>query len=183
MSDAAFVTLTPAKKRIAVFLDGTWNTVNDNTNVWRLKALCAPESKDGMQQCLYYNPGVGTKYEDERRACIERVKRCHQRLDRARILGGPIVCGIRCPDGDQWWPNSRAPDRAQRPHCLAGHVRLELRNVVAKYPFERAHGFPRIQPNSGHRDYSRLSCGVRETQLGPNVGSQRRCLRGGSVDR
>jgi hypothetical protein len=41
----------------------------------------------------------------------------------------------------------------------------------------------RVQPNSGHRDYSRLSCGVRETQLGPNVGSQRRCLRGGSVDR
>src|SRR5262249_10173718 len=39
----------------------------------------------------------------------------HQRLDRARILGGPIVFGIRCPDGDQWWPNSMAPDRAQGP--------------------------------------------------------------------
>jgi hypothetical protein len=25
---------------------------------------------------------------------------------------------------------------------MAGHVRLELRNVGAKYPFERAHGFP-----------------------------------------
>ena len=33
------------KKRIAVFLDGTWNTVNDNTNVWRLKALCESKSK------------------------------------------------------------------------------------------------------------------------------------------
>jgi hypothetical protein len=29
----------------------------------------------------------------------------------------------------------------------------DLRNVVAKYPFERSHGFPRIQPNSVHRDY------------------------------
>ena len=35
---------------------------------------------------------------------------------------------------------------------LAGHVRLELRNVGAKYPFESSHGFPRIQPNSGDRD-------------------------------
>jgi hypothetical protein len=26
-------------------------------------------------------------------------------------------------------------------------VGLELRNVVAKYPFERSHGFPGIQPN------------------------------------
>ena len=25
------------RKRVALFLDGTWNTVNDNTNVWRLK--------------------------------------------------------------------------------------------------------------------------------------------------
>ena len=35
---------------------------------------------------------------------------------------------------------------------------VELRNVVAKYPFERSHRFPVIQPNSGHRDYSRSSC-------------------------
>jgi hypothetical protein len=43
----------------------------------------------------------------------------------------------------------------ERPDCLAGHVRLELRNVVAKYPFERSHRFP---VKSGRRDYSRLSC-------------------------
>ena len=29
------------KNRIALFLDGTWNNVSDNTNVWRLKSLCA----------------------------------------------------------------------------------------------------------------------------------------------
>jgi hypothetical protein len=41
-----------------------------------------------------------------------------------------------------------------------------LRNVVAKYPVERSYGFPASQPNSGHGDYSRLSCGVGDTQLG-----------------
>jgi hypothetical protein len=29
---------------------------------------------------------------------------------------------------------------------------------------------PGIKPNSGHRDYSRLSCGGGETQLGPSAG-------------
>src|SRR5438046_8276645 len=37
---------------------------------------------------------------------------------------------------------------------------LELRNVDANYLFERSHRFAGIQPNSGFRDYSRLSCGV-----------------------
>src|SRR6266566_7004665 len=31
----------------------------------------------------------------------------------------------------------------------------DLRNVVAKYPFERLHRFSVIEPNSGRRDYSR----------------------------
>jgi hypothetical protein len=31
---------------------------------------------------------------------------------------------------------------SQRPDCVAGVVGLELRNVVAKYPFERSHRFP-----------------------------------------
>jgi hypothetical protein len=62
---------------------------------------------------------------------------------------------------------------------VAGHVRLELTNVVANYPFERSHRFPGTQPNSGYRDYSRLSCGgggVRSSGLMP--GSQQGCLRG-----
>jgi uncharacterized protein (DUF2235 family) len=45
-------------KRIALFLDGTWNTVNDNTNVYRLKSLCAA----GDDQLCYYSAGVGTQY-------------------------------------------------------------------------------------------------------------------------
>ena len=32
------------KKRLAVFLDGTFNAVDDNTNVWRLKSVCAAKS-------------------------------------------------------------------------------------------------------------------------------------------
>ena len=48
---------------------------------------------------------------------------------------------------------------------MADVVGLELRNVVAKYPFERPHEFLGIQPNSGFGDYSRLSCGVGDTQL------------------
>jgi hypothetical protein len=48
---------------------------------------------------------------------------------------------------------------SQRPDCVAGHVRLELRNVGAKYPFESSYRFPGIQANSCHRDHSRLSCG------------------------
>ena len=48
---------------------------------------------------------------------------------------------------------------------MAGVEGFELRNVVANYPFERSDRFAGIQPNSGHRDHSRLSCGGRNTQL------------------
>jgi uncharacterized protein (DUF2235 family) len=45
-------------KQIALFLDGTWNNVDDNTNVWRLKSLCAKSS----EQLAYYSAGVGTQF-------------------------------------------------------------------------------------------------------------------------
>ena len=48
----------PGSKRIALFLDGTWNTVDDNTNVWRLKSLCASDPV----QISYYSAGVGTQF-------------------------------------------------------------------------------------------------------------------------
>lgn len=47
------------RKRLAVFLDGTWNAVGTNTNVWRLRCLCADMSADGVAQLRYYDPGVG----------------------------------------------------------------------------------------------------------------------------
>src|SRR5260221_9553531 len=54
----------------------------------------------------------------------------------------------------------------------------DLRNVGANYPFEKSLRFVGIQPNSGHRDYSRLSCGDGDTQLGPSARSQQGCLLG-----
>lgn len=49
-------------KRLALFLDGTWNTVSDNTNVWRMRALIAAQSADGAEQRAYYSTGLGTKF-------------------------------------------------------------------------------------------------------------------------
>jgi uncharacterized protein (DUF2235 family) len=45
-------------KRLALFLDGTWNTVQDNTNIWRMKSLCLTAA----EQVTYYSVGVGTQY-------------------------------------------------------------------------------------------------------------------------
>jgi uncharacterized protein (DUF2235 family) len=58
-------------RRLALFLDGTWNTVNDDTNVWRMKSLCAVDA----DQICYYSPGVGTSFGD-------------------RILGGMFGYGL-----------------------------------------------------------------------------------------
>src|SRR6185295_16335128 len=49
--------------------------------------------------------------------------------------------------------------------CVARHVRFELRNVVANYPFESSRGFPGSEPNCGQGDPSRLSCSAGDTQL------------------
>jgi uncharacterized protein (DUF2235 family) len=46
------------QKRLALFLDGTWNSVDSNTNVWRMRALCASKGKDGKPQLVYYSVGV-----------------------------------------------------------------------------------------------------------------------------
>lgn len=47
-----------AIKRIALFLDGTWNTMENSTNVWRAKSLC----ETNAEQISYYNQGVGTLF-------------------------------------------------------------------------------------------------------------------------
>jgi uncharacterized protein (DUF2235 family) len=48
----------PPKKRLALFLDGTWGTVGSNTNVWRLRSLCAEKGDDGTIQRRYYDVGL-----------------------------------------------------------------------------------------------------------------------------
>ena len=47
-------------KRLCLFIDGTWNTVENNTNVWRMFSLCADKDSQGKQQEIYYTKGVGT---------------------------------------------------------------------------------------------------------------------------
>jgi uncharacterized protein (DUF2235 family) len=49
-------------KRIAIFVDGTLNVVELNTNVWRLKCLCKKIGDDGIEQTSYYDKGLGTTY-------------------------------------------------------------------------------------------------------------------------
>lgn len=47
-------------KRLVLLLDGTWNSSEDNTSVWRLSQLVAPRDGAGIEQLCYYTAGVGT---------------------------------------------------------------------------------------------------------------------------
>jgi uncharacterized protein (DUF2235 family) len=58
MTESPTISAPQAQKNLAVFLDGTWNAVDSNTNVWRMKSLCAPTAADGMPQRIYYDVGV-----------------------------------------------------------------------------------------------------------------------------
>jgi uncharacterized protein (DUF2235 family) len=53
-----FVGAEQQNKRLVVFLDGTWNSVDSNTNVWRMRALCASKGTDEKPQLVYYGIGV-----------------------------------------------------------------------------------------------------------------------------
>jgi len=53
-----FAGVEQQQKRLVVFLDGTWNSVDSNTNVWRMQALCAAKGKDNKPQLVYYEVGV-----------------------------------------------------------------------------------------------------------------------------
>lgn len=46
-------------KRLALFLDGTWNEPDDQTNVWRLRELTID---DGNEQLVRYVEGVGNRW-------------------------------------------------------------------------------------------------------------------------
>jgi uncharacterized protein (DUF2235 family) len=49
-------------KRLALFLDGTWNDPDDHTNVRDLFDAVRQETIDGVQQLAYYRKGVGTEW-------------------------------------------------------------------------------------------------------------------------
>lgn len=51
-------------RRLALFFDGTWNTPESNTNVWRLDLMLAEAGSDGVPQDKFYDEGVGTKWYD-----------------------------------------------------------------------------------------------------------------------
>lgn len=57
-SQSNFVGVEQQQKRLVIFLDGTWNSVDSNTNVWRMRALCAAKGTDGKPQFVYYEIGV-----------------------------------------------------------------------------------------------------------------------------
>ena len=58
MAEAPAISRSAQPKRLAVFLDGTWNATGDDTNVWRLKSLCAPTDNRGTLQLACYEKGV-----------------------------------------------------------------------------------------------------------------------------
>ena len=84
-------------------------------------------------------------------------------------------CGMGEREHARVYPNDRRSHAgAGGPGCALARDRLrgwalglELRNVVANYAFEKSRRFAGNQPNSGHGDHSRLSCGAGDTQLGP----------------
>jgi uncharacterized protein (DUF2235 family) len=57
-SQPTFAGADQKQKRLAIYLDGTWNSVDSNTNVWRMRALTAAKSKDDKPQLVYYSVGV-----------------------------------------------------------------------------------------------------------------------------
>lgn len=50
------------KRRFAIFIDGTWNVEDNNTNVWRLYSLCSDANQGNDEQLCFYTKGVGTAY-------------------------------------------------------------------------------------------------------------------------
>jgi uncharacterized protein (DUF2235 family) len=74
-----------ARKRLALFFDGTWNEPPDHTNVRRLRLMLAERDAAGVEQRAFYNAGVGTRWYD-------------------RLSGGLIGTGLseNVRDGYRW---------------------------------------------------------------------------------
>lgn len=68
-------------KRLAVFIDGTWNLPHNNTNVWRLRMLTETHGPQVPQLCFYHR-GIGTSRTDRVRGAFgkginSRVRNCY----------------------------------------------------------------------------------------------------------
>lgn len=62
-------------KKLVLFLDGTWNDPDDETNVFRLSQALADTDSEGNRQLSFYLKGVGTKF-------------------LTRLLGGAVGVGL-----------------------------------------------------------------------------------------
>jgi uncharacterized protein (DUF2235 family) len=82
----------PARKRLTLFFDGTWNTPESKTNVWELYQLVSDTGADGVPQVKHYDPGVGTHWYD-------------------RLSGGAFGAGLpeNVRQGYAWLMRSYAP--------------------------------------------------------------------------
>ncbi|MDR6558428.1 uncharacterized protein (DUF2235 family) [Arthrobacter pascens] len=75
-----------AIRRLALFIDGTWNTAESNTNVLRLYNLTANQVTDPFcQQIRFYHVGVGTNWHDHVRGAFGKgintsIRNCYQWL-------------------------------------------------------------------------------------------------------
>src|SRR6266566_7157876 len=106
----------------------------------------------GARSCLWSTAGLTiTACQAPRRiSCPKTSRQSHEQLRETRAVSITILF-VLVPIGAiiAWWLSQQR---------LTAKPWLEV--VVANYPFERSHGFAGIEANSGHRDYSPLSCGV-----------------------
>ena len=105
-------------------------------------------------------------------AAAPHLGRAFQRPGADRLSGSSCACVYRLVARAQrsHWLAGHDDCRAahlRETDCVAGHVRFELRNVVANYPFENSWRFAGNQPNSGQGGHSGLGCNAGDTQLGP----------------
>ena len=99
------------QKRLVVFLDGTWNSVESNTNVWRMRALCASQGKDGKPQLVYYEIGVngflggifGQGMDENIRLAMSGLSKTIRRATKSSYS---VSVGARIPPEawPGWWP-------------------------------------------------------------------------------
>jgi uncharacterized protein (DUF2235 family) len=91
MTDAE--TASSGARKLAIFLDGTWDQAIGNTNVWRLKSLCAP----GADQLIFYSPGVGTSFDERLRGAVRKSRPSRHIIPgRQPVAGGCVGASPPC---------------------------------------------------------------------------------------
>jgi uncharacterized protein (DUF2235 family) len=93
--------------KLAIYLDGTFNTLNNNTNVWRLKSLTA----ESVDQRVYYSQGVGTARGDVVRGGVAGYG-----ID-DEIINAYTWLIENFDDGDEILSSGSAVGRTRPAHC------------------------------------------------------------------